>query len=61
MELYQSQKVKYYLIVDPQFKKVEIYEYIQTQYEPVSVNPQTYLFTLPVNCTAEVNLLGIWD
>jgi Uma2 family endonuclease len=61
MELYQSQQVKYYLIVDPQFKKVEIYEYIQTQYEPVSVNPETYLFTLPGNCTATVNLLDIWE
>jgi Uma2 family endonuclease len=61
MELYQSEKVKYYLIVDPKFQKVEIYEFINTQYEPVSVNPETYLFTLPNNCTAEVNLLDIWD
>lgn len=61
MELYQSQRVKYYLIVDPQFKKVEIYEYINAQYEPVSVNPDKYLFTLHHNCTTEVNLLDIWD
>ena len=61
MELYQSQKVKYYLIVDPQFKKLEIYEYINTQYEPVSVNPEMYLFTLHDNCTADVNLLDIWE
>ena len=61
MELYQSQKVKYYLIVDSQFKKLEIYEYINTQYEPVSVNPEMYLFTLHDNCTADVNLLDIWE
>ncbi len=61
MELYQSQKVKYYLIVDPQFKKLEIYEYINTQYEPVSINPETYHFILHDNCTAEVNLLDIWE
>lgn len=61
MELYQSQKVKYYLIVDPQFKKLEIYEYINIQYEPVSVNPEMYLFTLHDNCTADVNLLDIWE
>ena len=61
MELYQSQKVKYYLIVDPQFKKLEIYEYINTQYEPVSVNPERYHFTLHDNCIADVNLLDIWD
>jgi len=28
MELYQQQQVKYYLIVDPHFKKVAIYEWI---------------------------------
>ena len=61
MELYQTQKVKYYLIVDPQFKKLEIYEYINTQYEPVSVNPEMYLFSLHDNCTADVNLLDIWE
>jgi len=61
MELYQLQQVKYYLIVDPQFKKVEIYEFINTQYEPVSINPETFLFTFPNNCTAEVDLLNIWD
>lgn len=61
MELYQSQKVKYYLIADPQFKKLEIYEYNHTQYEPVSVNPETYHFTLHDNCTVDVNLLDIWD
>ena len=61
MELYQSQKVKYYLIVDPQFKKLEIYEYINTQYEPVSVNPERYHFILHDNCTADVSLLDIWD
>ena len=61
MELYQSQKVKYYLIVDPQFKKLEIYEYIHIQYEPVSVNPEAYHFALHDNCIADVNLLDIWD
>ncbi|MEO7766531.1 MAG: Uma2 family endonuclease, partial [Ferruginibacter sp.] len=61
MELYQSQQVKYYLIVDPHFKKVEIYQYIDNRYEPVSVNPTTYLFHLPGDCVAEVSLVDIWD
>lgn len=61
MELYKSQKVKYYLIFDPHFKKVEIYEYINGQYEPVSVNPDKYHFTLHPECTVEVNLLDIWE
>ncbi|MEO7766171.1 MAG: Uma2 family endonuclease [Ferruginibacter sp.] len=61
MELYKSQMVKYYLLVDPQFKKVEIYQYIDNRYEPVSVNPTTYLFNLPGDCAAEVSLVDIWD
>jgi hypothetical protein len=61
MELYQSQRVKYYLIVDPQFKKLEIYKYINTQYEPVSMNPDNYLFTLHSDCDIEVNFSDIWD
>jgi len=61
MELYQSQKVKYYLIVDPQFKKLEIYEYTHTQYEPVSVNPENYHFTLHDDSAVDVNLIDIWD
>ena len=61
MELYQLQKVKYYLIVDPQFKKLEIYQYMDTQYEPVSINPDKYQFTLHSNCEIEVNLSEIWE
>src|SRR5205085_9955603 len=38
MELYQSQKVKYYLIVDGQFKKVEIYKLLDNEYESESLN-----------------------
>ena len=61
MQLYQSQKVKYYLIVDPQFEKLEIYEYFHAQYETVSVNLETYHFTLHDNCTIDVNPLDIWE
>ena len=61
MELYQSQLVKYYLIVDPQFKKLEIYEYIHFQYEPIAVNPTTYQFKLQDNCTINVDFNDIWD
>ncbi len=61
MEVYQAQKVKYYLIADPQFKKLEIYQLINNQYEPVSVNPETYSFQLQDDCTAAVNLSNIWE
>jgi Uma2 family endonuclease len=61
MEIYQSQKVKYYLIADPQFKKLEIYQLLNEKYEPVSINPDAYIFNLNDECTAEVNLSDIWD
>jgi Uma2 family endonuclease len=61
MELYASQQVKYYLIVDPQFKKVEIYQYANQQYELVSENPDTFKFYLEDDCAAEISLLDIWD
>lgn len=61
MELYQSQGVKFYLIIDAQFKKIEIYQLINNQFEPVAINPGAYLFSFEEDCTAEVNLLDIWD
>ena len=61
MEIYQSLKVKYYLIADPQFKKLEIYQLLNDKYEPVSINPDAYTFNLADECTAEVNLSDIWD
>lgn len=61
MEIYQSQKVKYYLIADPQFKKLEIYQLLNDKYEPVSINPEAYTFSLQDDCNAEVNLSDIWE
>jgi Uma2 family endonuclease len=61
MELYQSQKVEYYLIIDPQFKKVEVYQYSDAQYEPVAINPDRFTFHLHTDCNIEVGLLDIWE
>jgi len=60
-ELYLSQKVKYYLILDPQFKKTEIYEFIKGEYIPVAISPDRYTFILSEDCSAEVNLSDIWE
>ncbi|MBL7702348.1 MAG: Uma2 family endonuclease [Ferruginibacter sp.] len=60
-EIYQLQKVKYYLIADPQFKKLEIYQLTNDRYEPVSINPENYIFTLADECIAEVSFSDIWD
>jgi len=61
MEIYQLQKVKYYLIIDPQFKKVEVYQLINDTYQPVAVNPDFYTFSLEEDCNTDVNLSDIWD
>lgn len=61
MEIYQSQKVKYYLIADPQFKKLEVYQLLNNKYEPVAINPEMYTFNLHEDCNAEVNLSDIWE
>lgn len=60
MELYQMQAVKYYCILDAQFKKIEICELIQSLYELASVNPLAFEFTFE-NCTALINVENLWD
>ncbi len=60
MELYQSQQVKYYLIVDPQFKKIEIYQILDKRYQPVSINPDSFEFMFD-NCPANVKFINIWE
>jgi len=61
MELYLSQKVKYYLIIDPQFQKVEVYQCINDQYEAVAINPDTFSFSFEDDFTSEVSLTDIWE
>ncbi|MGF2413734.1 MAG: Uma2 family endonuclease, partial [Ferruginibacter sp.] len=61
MELYQSQQVKYYVIIDPQFKKIEIYQIAEGQYQPIIINPENFTFTLQDDCSAEVSFTDIWD
>lgn len=60
-EIYQAQKVKYYLIVDPLFKKIEVYELSNNKYEPVAVNPLNHDFLLEENCTINTAFEDIWE
>jgi Uma2 family endonuclease len=60
MKLYQLQQVKYYLIVDPQFKKIEIYQIQDKRYQPVSINPDYFEFMFD-NCQANVKFINIWE
>lgn len=60
MELYRAQGVKYYCILDVQFKKMEIHELINNIYEPTSINPAAFEFTFD-NCTAYTNFENLWE
>lgn len=60
MELYQMQGVKYYCILDVQFKKIEIYELIDNLYQVASVSPATFIFTFD-NCEASLNFENLWE
>lgn len=60
-ELYEQTGVKYYLIVDPQFNKLEIYELITGQYQPAAVTPPQFSFTLEEGCELAVDFAKTWD
>ena len=61
MELYQFQKVKYYLIVDPQFKKIEVFQLLNNKYEVQTLNSDSFRFSFDENCSATVNFHGLWE
>ena len=60
-EIYLSQQVKYFLIIDPQLKKLEIYELLNNAYSPVAISPNNFVFTFEDECKADVNFEDIWD
>lgn len=60
MELYRREGVRYYLIADTQLKKIEIYELIENEYQPVAVSSNQFEFMLE-GCSVPVNFDGIWD
>lgn len=53
-EIYQREGVKYYLIVDPAFNKIEIFLNNNGTYEAVSVNPAQFKFDIG-DCVIDVN------
>ncbi len=60
-EIYASQAVKYYVILDPAFNKLEVYEFINGAYNPIAISPSNYIFTFEDGCTADVNFDDIWN
>lgn len=60
-ELYQEQRVKYYLIIDPDFNKMEIYEFAETGYHPVAITPISFDFILEEKCIISVPFDTVFD
>jgi Uma2 family endonuclease len=59
-ELYEKQGVKYYLIVDPAFNKVEIFELISNSYQAVAVTPSAFDFLIE-DCTAIISFVDLFE
>lgn len=59
-QIYLSQGVKYYLILDPASDKLVIYEIMDGQYSPIAISPTSFIFNLEDGCTADVNFEDIW-
>ena len=61
LELYEQEGVHYYLIVDPHFKKVEIFELVSGKYQVSSILANSFQFDLEQGCLFSVNFDLIWD
>lgn len=59
MEIYRSQGVAWYLILDPLLNRLEIYEWVQETYMLAAVDPANWVFRLD-GCEARVDFGGIW-
>ena len=60
-ELYQNEGVKYYLIVDIDLKKIEIYQLVNGIYKLMNENAITdFEFNFEDDCKVNVNLADIW-
>ena len=60
-QIYESQNVRYYLIVDVTAEKIEIYELVEGQYQPAAVNPDSFEFNLHDDCKIMVSFDELWD
>jgi Uma2 family endonuclease len=58
--IYQEQKVKYYLIIDPETNSVEVHMHNGEKYKSVS-HQGSYNFSFSNNCTAQIDFSSIWD
>ena len=58
--IYEEQKVKYYLIIDPDKNIVEIYLHKGSKYELLPAT-DTYTFSFSQDCAASIDFTAIWE
>ena len=56
-ELYEQQRVRYYIIADPDMKSVEIYELVDNIFKQTKINN----FTFPSGCDILLDFETIWN
>lgn len=60
-QIYQSQGVKYYLIVSPDTEEIEVYELENNEYKLMQKgNSFSYNFSFEEDCNADINFAEIW-
>jgi Uma2 family endonuclease len=60
-DIYEDQKIKYYLIVSPDTQEVEVYEYVSDGYELKQKDKDfKYTFNFTSDCTANIDFKEIW-
>ena len=59
--IYESQGVRYYLIIDPNLEEVEVYEFFDSQYKMTARGKDiSHNFTLD-SCSAHIDFKEIWQ
>ena len=60
-QIYQSQGIKYYLIVSPDIEEIEVFELANTEYKLAQKgNGFSYNFSFEEDCNADINFAEIW-
>jgi Uma2 family endonuclease len=59
-ELYEQEGVPYYIIVDPQFKKIEIFELLNGKYQLSTIPPNHFAFVPEQGCRFSLSFDSIW-
>ena len=60
-QIYQSQGIKYYLIVSPDTEEIEVYELENSEYKLMQKgNSFSYYFSFETDCAADIDFTEIW-